>query len=286
MWITIEQLECLNSIKEEGSITAASEKVGKAKSAIYYSIKKLEEQVDFKVIESGKYRGELTFKGEQLLNSAGPIFDAMAKLKSDIYQIRTGVEQKISISSTALFDMKKLNKAILSLQREYPNTEIIFHREILSGEKMLKSGLVDIAIFEHVNEKSHFELKKIDQVTMKLVISSKHPFLKLDKKDQKLEALFSYPQIVQRSTMPDDEQHGVYKQSKRWTVTDLASKKQIIVDQLGWGRMPSHEVEADLKRNRLTHLEFLEKPINVPIYIGRKKEKEIGQVGKSFWDIW
>ena len=171
MWVTVEQLECLKSIKEQGSITAASEHMAKAKSAIYYSIKKLEDQVGFKVIESSKYRGELTFKGEQLLNSALPIFETMEKFKSNIYQIRTGVEQKISISSTALFDMKKLNKAILSLQREYPNTEIIFHREILSGEKMLKTGLVDIAIFEHVNEKSYFELKKIDQVEMKLVIS-------------------------------------------------------------------------------------------------------------------
>ena len=86
--------------------------------------------------------------------------------------------------------------------------------------------------------------------------------------------------------MPDDEQHGVYHQSRRWTVTDLASKKQIIVDQLGWGRMPAHDVEVDIKKNRLVHLDFLEKTIKVPIYIGRKKEKEIGQVGKSFWDIW
>lgn len=286
MWVTIDQLECLLSIKNEGSLTAASQKIGKAKSALYYSIKKLEEQVGFSVIETGQYRGVLTFKGEQLLTSAMPIFELKEKLKADIYKIRTGVEQRLSISATALFNMKILNKAILKLQKEYPNTEIIFHREILSGEKMLKSNLVDIAIFEHVNEKSHFEIKKVDEVVMKLVISSKHPFTKLNRKEQSFEKLFEYPQVVQRSTIPDDEMHGVYQQSKRWTVTDLASKRQIILDQLGWGRMPAHDVDNDIKRGRLTCLDFLEKPIHVPIYIGRLKQKEVGQVGKTFWDIW
>lgn len=286
MWITLDQLLCLRAIKSQGSITAASIELGKAKSALYYSIKKLEEQVGFKVLETGLYRGVLTFKGEQLLTSSESVFKAMEKLNTDIYQIRTGVEQRIGLSATALFSMKKLNKSILKLQQSYPNTEIIFHREILSGEKMLKSGLVDIAIFEHVIEASLFELKKVDEINMQLVISSKHPFLRLSKDQQKLEKLFEYPQVVQRSTIPDEEQYGVYRHSKKWTVSDLASKRQIILDQLGWGRMPSHDVYIDLKAKRLVHLDFVEKPILVPIYIGRLKNKEIGQVGKDFWDMW
>ena len=141
MWLTLDQLDCLKAIYSEGSITSAAEKISKAKSAVYYSIKKLEEQVGFKVVDSGRYRGKLTAKGEQLLNCSEGLFRERERLKAMIYQIAAGVEAKISISASAMFELRKFNKTILQLQKKFPNTEITFHREILSGEKMLKQGI-------------------------------------------------------------------------------------------------------------------------------------------------
>lgn len=283
MWITLDQIECLKAIKEAGSITAAANKLKRAKSAIYYGVKRLEEQVGFKLIRSGTYRGSLTNQGEQLYIKAEPILFAIAKLKEDCHQIATGVEVKIAISATEIFCLKKFNKAIKDLQNRYPDTEFIFHREMLSGEKLLQQGVVDIAIFESILMPGECEYKKIDEVKMVLVIARDHPFFRLHSRERTKANLFHYPQIVQRSTIPDTDVRGVFQESRQWTVSDLNSKRQIILEGLGWGRLPLHEIEDELNQGKLGRLDFIEDPIVVPIYIGRHKVEKHGKVSKALW---
>lgn len=285
MWITIDQILCLQAVKETGSITSASYKLKRAKSAIHYGLRRLEEQVGFRLVESGGYRVKLTSRGEQFLIKATPILKSMDKLKEDTHRIATGVEMKITISVSAVFSLKKFNKAIIELQKRYPDTEIAFYREILSGDRMLLGNLVDLAIFEHPIQDERYECKKIDSVEMPLWISSDHPFLKLAKEEQTSKNLFRYPQVIQRSTLPDDLSKGVFDESRHLNVTDLGSKREIIVDGLGWGRLPKHEVASELKEGRLIQLDHVDQPLVVPIYIGRRAGNDYGKVADALWGM-
>lgn len=283
MWFSLEQIESLEAIQREGSISAAAESIHKAKSAVHYSIKKLEEQLGFELLNRKSYRGKLTDKGKQFLVSARRVLLECERLKEDSHRIATGVEMQLSISASALFSLKRLNSAILNLQTEYPDTEITFHREILSGAKMLRQGLVDLAIFEHSGESDEFEFKRIDEITLYLVIASHHQFLSLPQKEQVMDQLFEYPQVVQRSTIPDDDLYGVYQRSKRWTVSDLSSKREIILSGLGWGWLPEHEVLEDIKKGRLACLDRFDPPQKFRVVIARKKGVEHGVVSQALW---
>ncbi len=280
MWITLDQLECLEAVNIEGSITGAAERLNRAKSAVHYAIKNLEEQVGFKIVDTEAYRGKLTPKGTQFLKKAKVLLEQTRDLKDQIHQIAKGVEAQLCISSTALYSLKKITKKVSSIQNEFPNTEIIFHREILSGERMLLQKMVDIAIIEKSERPKGYQCKKIDEIEMNLVIAKNHPFLKSLKKDE----LFKYPQIIQRSTIPDDDQAGVFQESRRWTVGDLNTKKELILSGLGWGRLPHHEVDREINKGSLIHLTQIEKPLQVPVYIARLKG-EYGQVSQKFWDL-
>ena len=68
--ITIEQIQCLKALVDAGSFSMAAEKQGKAKSAMIYSIKRLEEQLGFSVIERSGYKSKLTSKGRDFLDSS------------------------------------------------------------------------------------------------------------------------------------------------------------------------------------------------------------------------
>ncbi|MCB0407874.1 MAG: LysR family transcriptional regulator [Bdellovibrionales bacterium] len=285
MWITIDQLITIQAVHESGSITAASENLHKAKSAIYYAIKKLESQVGFEILENDGYRARLTPKGEQLLSRANTFLKQYDALKTDILQIASGVETHLAISATALFSLKKFNALIHKIQSQFPNTQIVFHREILSGLQFLKQDLVDLAIFERRDSREDLEIKKIDSVIMQLVISKSHPLTKLPKKERTLDRLLEFPQVIQRSTMPTDESHGVHKNSRQWTVTDLDSKKEIILSGLGWGRLPIHEIEKELKSGKLLRLENIEAPQEISLFIGRKRMKTPGVVSQALWEM-
>lgn len=285
MWITLDQILSLKMIDDTGSITSASEKLNKAKSAVHYSIKKLEEQLNFPLIESQGYRSQLTQQAKEFLYASRTLLHNYEELKEKVHQIATGVESRFAVSASALYPLSRFNQHIQKLQTKYPKTEIVFHREILSGKKFLNQGIVDISLFEHDHKDSSLEMVEVDQVFMHLVISKKHPLAKVKTSAQTFEALLQHPQVVQRATIPSDENYGVHNLSRQWTVTDLAAKKQIILDGLGWGRLPEHEIATDLKSGRLICLGKIEKPEKVSIFIGRKKNQQYGKVNQAFWEM-
>ena len=118
-----------------------------------------------------------------------------------------------------------------------------------------------------------FESKKVGDVRLLLVMANNHEFLQLPKGEQTKQRLFNYPQVIQRSTIADDNLHGVYQESKRWTVSDLASKREIILDGLGWGRLPEHEIVGDLEKGNLVELRFIEDPVSLPILLSSQKTR-------------
>lgn len=284
MWITLEQIQCLQAVSQHGSINSASDHLNKAKSAVSYSLNKLEEQLEFKVIDRSQYRIQLTPQGQAFLEKAGLLLEGMDDLKEEVHKIATGIEMKVSLSATAIYPSGPINTILSKLMKKFPDTEVTFHREILSGEKMLIDDTVDIGIFEGVRNDYGFIAKKIDEACLKTVISSNHPFLKLPKSQQTMDELKKLPNIVQRSTIPDDSDIGLWKDTRRWTVSDIDSKKDLILNNLGWGRLPDHFVAKELKQGKLVHLKHLMTDHNLSIYICRKKDKKLGPVLQYFWD--
>ena len=284
MWITIEQIQCLKAIRESGSLNGAAEILNKAKSAVSYSIHRLEEQLGFEALDRSQYRIHLTPQGEAFLKKSQPILKELEKLKAEVHKIGSGVETKLSLSATAVYPSKKINSVLQEIIHRFPSTEFTFHREILSGEKMLMEEQVDIAIFESLQNSMDIESKKIDQIDLKLTICSKHPFLKLPRKRQSLEALSQFPQIIQRSTIPTTSAIGIIEGAKHWSVSDIDSKKELILNNLGWGRLPDHYIKNELASKKLIHLNHLQYDHTVDIFICRKKNQPVGPVLKHIWD--
>jgi transcription termination factor NusB len=143
---------------------------------------------------------------------------------------------------------------------------------------------VDIGIFEHLKEKEQIEYKRIDEVQFKLVISAEHEFCKKTKKEQTIDSLTQFPQIIQRRTIPDpDLVRGVQSEALKWKVTDTPSKKEIILNGLGWGRMPTELVDEEIQAGNLKHLSHLNLDDCVDIYLCRKKNSFMGKGAEYFW---
>ncbi len=284
-WITIEQIQCFQAVVAEGSFTKASEKLFKAKSAVMYSVKNLEEQLGFDLFDRTQYRPEITLKGESFLMKSQKILSDLQELHEETKLIASDVEMRLRISASGIFNSSLLYPILKQAMKKFPSTEILFEKEILSGEKMLSRDMVDLAIFENLRNKRDFEYKKISQVELRLVIGKGHDFFELPKKEQTKQSLYKYPQVIQRSTIRDDDfQVGVHKESLKWKVTDTPSKREVILNGLGWGRLPLHVIDKDLKSGAIVHLKKIKDDDCVDIYLCKKKGKKIGKVTQFIWD--
>ena len=281
----MEQIQCFQAVADLGSFTQAAQYLNKAKSAVMYSVKNLEGQLGFDLFDREHYRPKITPKGEAFLYSSKKIVDDMKELHDKTSLIASEVEMRIRLSASGIFDSNVLYPVLKEAMSVFPSTEVIFEKEILSGEKMLARDMVDLAIFENVHNKRDFDYKHISTVELKLVIAKNHQFFDLPKKEQKKQSLYRYPQVIQRSTIRDDDfTVGVHEDALKWRVIDTASKREIIANGLGWGRLPYHTIEADLKRGSITHLKDLKDDDSVDIYICKKKSRPMGKVAQFIWD--
>lgn len=263
----------------------AAERQGKAKSALIYSIKRLEEQLGFKVIERSGYKSQLTAKGKDFLESSKKLLIEYEHLLIKCSQLESHIESFFRLSVSGIYGMDMVHPVIANAMSAFPQTEIQLEREILSGEKMLTTGMVDLAIFETIKNKKDLDYKQIDEVKMVLTVSSKHPFLDIPASKRTIKDLYKYPQIIQRSTLPDsDYSVGVHSDSLQWKVSDTHSKRDIIVHGLGWGRLPLPLISEDLKSGKLIQLDWLKDDDLVPIYIAKRKNIIKGKVAEFVWD--
>lgn len=280
----IGQIRILKAIDEFGSINAASEHLYMAKSAISTSIKQVELEFGFKLLDRTSYRVKLSPKAKMYLEKANAILKLSSELDGFRKQLSENIESSIKISSTVLYNLENYIRLIKNLNKKFPSTTIYLEREVLSGEKMLLDGTVDIAITETNADITNIETKKISEVKMPLVISANHEFLQSLKNKKTFEELQKFPQIILRSTFPEASNFGgIYNQAPHWNVSDHHTKLELIKNGLGWGRMPDYLVKKDLDQGRLIALTNIEKPMTINIYLARRKNYPYGKVADFIW---
>lgn len=282
----IEQIKILKAVNENGSINATADKLFMAKSMISKNLKQAEAELGFELLDRSGYRVKLTHKGKMYLERAEKILSNFQELENFRLQLIDDIESSISISSTFLYKLSSFIDIIKQTNKHFPHTTIYTQREVLSGQKLLMQEDVDIAITEMVSDKANIETRKIGSVKMPLVISADHEFIQSLVHKREYDDLKQYPQIILRSTFPDNSGTGsIYDDSVHWYVSDDNTKLEYIRKGLGWGRMPEHMIEKDLEKGKLVQLKKIEKPLEVDIFIARRKRHPKGKVFDFIWDL-
>jgi DNA-binding transcriptional LysR family regulator len=73
--------------------------------------------------------------------------------------------------------------------------------------------------------------------------------------------------------------------TRHWTVTDFAAKKDIIMAGMGWGGLPEYLVLDELARGELVPLKIDGFDIRSSHqYLIRRKDQAMGMVAQCIWD--
>ncbi len=283
--MNIDQLYVLKVVSETGSFTKASEKLHRAKSAVSYAINNLEDELGLLLLDRSNYRPSLTKYGVQLLEKAEDVLKSFDEFEMYAKTLSKNQELKIRLSMTALWPLEQVTPVLKKLEKDFPETELVFNREVLSGERLLLLKKVDIAIVELLQNRIDLETKTIGQLNMPLVIEANHPVLQ--KRSVTQSDLEKYPQVIVRSTLEDeDRKFGVLEKAKKWYVDDLDSKLKLIQAGLGWGRLPEHIIQSSLKKNKLKvfKVKGLDENRVVELSLARRANEYHGVVSNFLWN--
>jgi DNA-binding transcriptional LysR family regulator len=286
--MTYDQLIVLQAIVTEGTFRGAADRLNKSQSAISHMIKKLETEIDITLLSREEYRPSLTSAGEVFYRQAVRVIQQMQQLKSTAKNLSAKQEAEVLLAVTVTYPLKPLLKVIGSISANYPATHIKLSGESMAGplEKLLCGDAdIIIATMDGVPVEQVEAIPFAEVTIIPVAHPEYEPARSLHMKT--IDEMQSYTQIVVA-----DSSTGTFAQSRdllpgglRWTVSDFAAKKEIMLAKMGWGGIPTHMIEEELARGDLIPLNVEGyQPRQSHLFQIRRRDKDVGIVAQRIWN--
>ncbi len=285
--MTLDQLTTFEAIVATGTFRAAADRLNKAQSAVSHQIRKLEDELRFDLFSRDSYRPHLTPEGEVFHREALKVLQQFRGLKMISESLSGEFEPVVRIAITATLSLEPFLGLLAEVKHRYPTTHIQVASEMMGGPlarlmqaeaDLIIAGLEGVPV-EQVDTLS------VGSVVITPVAHKDHPISRAPGIRSRAE-MQGYTQVVVAGTGGRDyeQSRDVLPSGQRWTVSDFATKKSVIMAGLGWGGMPRHLVEEEIRKGDLVELTVEGfAPRHTEIFAIRRRDQTMGRVASDIW---
>ncbi|MDP1604319.1 MAG: LysR family transcriptional regulator [Legionella sp.] len=246
-----DALQVFVVVVEKGGFHAAATILFKSQPAITNAVKKLEDQLNLVLFDRSHYRPVLTLQGEKIYQRAKVLMSHWQHVNQFAELLKADMESDITIAIDVFYPLEKLKNLFSQWLTRYPQTHFHFLSESLGGAcERLTQGHADIVISENLINKQAVEVIPLHSESM-LAVAAPQFIAQYTQQLQHLDTLKECMQVILKDSSKTNFSFGVVEHCRHWTVSDVITKKQIIVAGLGWGRLPGHLIAAELADGRL-----------------------------------
>jgi DNA-binding transcriptional LysR family regulator len=285
--VTLDQLRTFIAASEEGSFSAAGRKLRRAQSVVSQTLANLEAQLGLPLFDrSGRYP-RLTDEGRALLQNARTVANHMDSFKARAHSMHEGLEPELSLVVDVMYPMAGLIRAADFSRKTYPHTPLRLYVEALGGVvQPVLNGTCRIGIMGSLPTiPDELQSEPLLDVPFVTVVSIEHPLAKVRGPISK-NAIAKHVQLVltDRTAFSEGRNFGVLS-PLTWRLADLGAKHAFLRASFGWGHMPLHIVEEDLKKKRLLAIKvegFNPKAAVMPMHLVYRKETPPGPAAQAF----
>ncbi|MES9957150.1 MAG: LysR family transcriptional regulator [Sedimenticola sp.] len=278
MRLTLDALLVLDAIDRKGSFAAAAEELHRVPSAITYTIRKLEQDLDLRLFDRSGHRATLTEAGQKLLDDGRALLRAANELEAAVKRSATGWESELRIALTDILPMDTLFDLVERFYSEHTGTQIRLSSEVLQGNwDALVSGRADITIGAPgmAPPGGGYHCEKMGSLEFIFVVPPDHPLAELKGPLDEQEIL------AHRAVAAADSSRNLpplttslLTGQQVLTVPDMASKIAAHCRGLGVGYVPEFLVREEIGRGDLLQLEVATSPPPAELYMAWKTDKK------------
>ncbi|MDT8446088.1 MAG: LysR family transcriptional regulator [bacterium] len=285
--MTLEQIRVFVAIAETGSLGAAAKKLHRTQPSLSVAVKKLEEQLETPLFSRAGYRMQLTEQGRRMLRSAQRLLHQAQEFESLGLFLSQGNEPELRVSIDPMIPLAPILEILRPFEQDHCQTQLVLVSQYMYGgiEKLIQ-GEVDLAFVVWPNLDHRVEGFKVFDLEMLMVVSPQFPLLTTQKTLSESD-LMAFPQVVIQDSAVQrrSEQFGVLEGGRKWEVTDVMTKKEIILAGLGWGNLPSHLIQRELGQGLLLNppTSGLENRDQGAAHLIKRKGSPLGPIAQQLW---
>ncbi|MDA0150405.1 DNA-binding transcriptional activator PunR [Vibrio sp. LaRot3] len=269
-------LKMIDTVARLGSFTAAAETLHKVPSAISYSVRQMEQDLDVVLFKRLPRKVELTPAGEVFLAEARAMLRQMEEVKSQTRRAAHGWQKTLRLTLDNVVRLDQMKPMIEAFYQTFEHAELQINMEVFNGSwEAIAQGRADIVIgaTAAIPVGGDFEVKEMGILDWAFVMSSCHPCVR----EQTLteEFVSQFPAIClddTSSVLP--KRHTVhFPKQRRLLLPNWYSAIECVKNGVGVGYMPRH-IAAPLIEEGVLVEKILpeEKPLSHCCLVWRKDE--------------
>ena len=256
--LSLDQLRAFIAAADAGSFSEAGRRLLRAQSAVSELISRLEGEVGVPLFSrSGRYPN-LTPQGAVLLADARAVVADVDMMRARAKGMSAGIEPELCVVIDAMFPIASIATLASEFRDRFPATPLrLFVEALGNGFQPLIDKRASVGIVGPMpGGMSSLSIERLRAIPMVMVAAAGHP-LALRAHPIPRSALAKHIQLVltDRSSLTAGKDVFVLS-LMTWRLADLFVKRAFLLAGLGWGGMPLHAVEADLKTGELVTLEI------------------------------
>jgi DNA-binding transcriptional LysR family regulator len=271
MTLTLETIRILDAIDRRGSFAAAAIELDRVPSALTYSVRKVEEELDVLLFDRRGHRAKLTTAGQELLTEGRHLLSAAEELERRVKRTATGWEVELRIVVDSVIPFENIIPLIQEFDREKSGTRLRFSYEVLSGVwESLLTGRADLAIGaayggpEIIRMNSGFQARQMLPLEWVFAVAPSHPLASMS--DPLPASLLQKHRVVAVGdtgrTLPGMTT-GLLSGQPTLTVPSLAAKLAAQLAGLGCGHLPRPLAAPYLATGALIEKQTVDPRVNV-----------------------
>ncbi|NRR32931.1 LysR family transcriptional regulator [Oxalobacteraceae bacterium] len=284
---TVLQLQCFAGVVAHGSFSAAAAALHRTHPTVHAAVSALEAQLGIVLFDRGGYRVALTAQGRAYHASVLLLLKQFEQLRLEAAQLAAGEEPELRV---AIGDLCPLPATLALLKRFFGSavtTRLNLLVEAIAGPwERLHDGDCDL-IFHHLDKPSP-QLETIALFDVTLIPVAAPGFLGEAVSDALTpDMMRPYVQCVIRdsSRRPAQANYYLIDGARSCSVADQLTKRELILQGMGWGHLPAHLVREDLDSGRLLSLEGRHlRGATLRHYAIRRRDVVHGPVARRLWE--
>jgi DNA-binding transcriptional LysR family regulator len=253
--LTLDQLRTWLAAVEHGSFSAAARRLARAQSAVSTAMGNLEDALGVPIWDRSARLPVLTAQGRALLVAARRVCADVDALRQQAQELAGGVEATVSLCVDQLFPEAALVALCRDFARTFPAVDLRVDMQLMSAvTARVLAGTSSLGVVTPLGVAPGLERRALGPVRMIAVVAPDHPLAAVRGKVPTAR-LAEFVQIV----LSERDEQGVPDQAvlspRTWRVADLHTKHAMLRAGLGWGNLPEHLVDGDLRRGTLRALQ-------------------------------
>lgn len=282
MKLSFDALLVIDTIARTGSFSAAAHALHKVPSAITYTVKKLEEDLDIQVFDRRGHRAVLTATGRALLEDGRKLLLANNELEAKLRRINQGIENNICVAVNDFFADKAILAVLDQFYAQGFGTKIKYTREVYGGLwEAIISGRADFVVGAAYSPALNIEYisTPISTIPFIFAVAPHHPLAKI-KHALTPEDIKPFRSVAVSDTAQNYplKSVGILEDQEVLSVPDMYAKAQAHIAGVGVGYLPKPMARHYEKQGKLVikSVKHHREPVPLSVSWMPQREKTAG----------